>query len=101
MSGSRLLLVSLALCLFGLTSGVASAQQRATLRSVDERLTRVENVLDQSLLQMLQRIDSLQQKNRVLSGEVESLRYELQKQEQRSRELYKDTDRRIGVIETV
>ena len=97
MVGIRLLLVAtLALCL----SGVASAQQRATLKSVDQRLTRVENVLDQSLLQMLQRIDTLQQQNRLLSGEVESLRYELEKQQQRSRELYKDTDRRIGEIET-
>lgn len=96
MTGLRLLLITLALCL----SGVASAQQRTTLKTVDQRLTRVENVLDQSLLQMLQRIDGLQQKNRLLNGEVESLRYELQKLQQRNRELYRDTDRRIGEIES-
>ena len=96
MIGLRLVLILVAIGL----SGAASAQQRATLQSVDQRLQRVENVLDQSLLQMLQRIDNLQQKNRVLSGEVESLRHELQKQQQRNRELYRDTDRRIGEIES-
>lgn len=77
----------------------AQAQERPTLQTVDQRLNRVENVLDQSLLKLLQRIDSLQQEVRVLSGEVESLRYELEKQQQRNRELYRDTDRRLGDVE--
>ncbi len=84
-------------CLLGFVT--AHAQERATLQTVDQRLTRVENVLDQSLLKLLQRIDSLQQEVRVLSGEVESLRYELEKQQQRNRELYRDTDRRLGDVE--
>jgi len=75
------------------------AQERATLKTVDQRLQRVEGVLDQSLLKLLQRIDSLQQEVRVLTGEVESLGYELQKQQQRNRELYRDTDRRVGLLE--
>jgi len=79
---------------------VSFAQERVTLKTVDQRLKRVEDVLDQSLLKLLQRIDTLQQEVRVMTGEVESLRYELEKQQQRNRELYRDTDRRIGVIES-
>jgi len=96
MAELRLLLIVL---VFGFFSGTASAQQKTTLKTVDQRLTRVENVLDQSLLQMLQRIDGLQQENRLLSGDIESLRHELQKLQQRNRDLYRDTDRRIGELE--
>jgi len=95
---SMLRLTSLALlCLF--TSHVAIAQERQTLKTVDQRLTRVENVLDQSLLKLLQRIDSLQKEVRVLSGEVESLQHELGKQQQRNRELQRNTDQRITQLE--
>jgi len=80
--------------------GVSVAQERPTLNKVDQRLKRVEDVLDQSLLKLLQQIDGLQQEVRVLSGEVESLRYELEKQQQRNRELYRDTDRRITTLES-
>ncbi len=96
MWGLRSILVVLALSV----CGFSQAQEKQTIKTVDQRLTRVENVLDQSLLKLLQRIDSLQQEVRVLTGEVESLRYEMEKQQQRSRELYRDTDRRIGEIET-
>lgn len=81
-------------------NSVAKAQERQTLSTVDQRLLRVENVLDQSLLKLLQRIDNLQQEVRVLSGEVESLQHELSKQQKRNRELYRDTDQRITQIES-
>lgn len=81
-------------------SNVALAQERQTLKTVDQRLTRVENVLDQSLLNLLQRIESLQKEVRVLTGDVESLQHELGKQQQRNRELYRDTDQRITQMET-
>ena len=81
-------------------STLAVAQERPTLNNLDQRLDRVENVLDQSLLQLLQRIDDLQQEVRVLSGGLETLQNELNKQQQRSRELYRDTDRRVDELES-
>ena len=86
------------LCL--MVSNLVQAQERQTIQTIDQRLTRVENVLDQSLLKLLQRIDSLQQEVRVLSGEVESLQHELGKQQQRNRELNRNTDQRLTQIES-
>lgn len=96
MGSLRIVCVLALLCV----SANTLAQERATLATLDSRLNRVENVLDQSLLQLLQRIDNLQQEVRVLSGELESVQNELNKQQQRSRELYRDTDRRIGELES-
>lgn len=96
MTTLRVLCVLAAVCV----SGNTLAQERPTLSNLDQRLDRVENVLDQSLLQLLQRIDDLQQEVRLLSGEVESLQYELSKQQQQSRELYRDTDQRIDKLES-
>jgi len=86
------------LCFF--TSHFAIAQERQTLKTVDQRLTRVENVLDQSLLKLLQRIEGLQKEVRVLSGEVEGLQHELGKQQQRNRELQRNTEQRITQLES-
>jgi len=93
LSGLLVAVVGLAL------AGPTAAQERATVKTIDKRLLRVEKVLDQSLLSLLQRIDSLQQTVRTMSGEMESLRYELEKQQERNRELYRDTDRRMSALE--
>lgn len=97
MSALRCTVVAL-LCLA--VSNLAQAQERQTIQTLDQRLNRVEDVLDQSLLKLLQRIDSLQQEVRVLSGEVESLQHELSKQRQRNQELNRNTDQRITQIES-
>lgn len=89
-----------ALCvLFVFGSGAALAQDKLTLRSLDARLARIERVLDQSLLEQLQRVDSLQREIRSLRGEIESLNYEIDKVTKRSGDLYADTDRRITELE--
>jgi len=75
------------------------AQERLSLRSLDERLQRVERVLDQSLLSQLQRIDALQQEIRQLRGEIERLSHELGSQRRRSTDLYSDTDQRLTELE--
>ena len=75
------------------------AQQKPTLSSLDSRLQRVERVMDQSLLDQLQRIDALQRENRALRGEIESLTYELNNIKKRNSDLYADTDRRITDLE--
>ncbi len=77
----------------------AQAQSRPTLKTVDERLQRVERVMDQSLLQQLQRVDALQAEIRQLRGEIESLNFELDAQKKRNRNLYVDTDKRLGDLE--
>lgn len=78
---------------------MASAQSKAKLKDVDSRLVRVERVLDQSLLDVVQRIDGLQREIRELRGEVESLTYEVETLKKRNRELYRDTNQRITDLE--
>ncbi len=77
------------------------AQSRPKLTDVDARLQRVERVLDQSLLDLLQRIESLQAEVRGLRGEIESLNYENEALKKRSRDLYRDTDQRITDLENI
>jgi len=96
----RVWLLVISLCLLSIT-GQAHAQSRAKLADVDERLKRVERVLDQSLLNLLQQIEGLQGEVRLLRGEVESLNNELETMKKRSRDLYKDTDQRVTDLEAL
>ena len=77
----------------------AHAQDRPSVDTLDARLARVERVLDQSLLEQLQRIDGLEGELRQLRGENESLANEIETLTRRERELYADTDRRLTDIE--
>lgn len=79
--------------------GVAIAQERATVETLDSRLSRIERVLDQSMLEQFQRVDNLQQEIRTLRGEIESLTFELETLENRNTDLYADADSRIGSLE--
>lgn len=79
----------------------AHAQSRAKLAEVDSRLERVERVLDQSLLNLLQQIEGLQGEVRLLRGEIESLNNDIETLKKRNRDLYKDTDRRISDLESL
>lgn len=81
-------------------SAATLAQQKPTLSNLDSRLQRVERVMDQSLLDQLQRIDALQRENRALRGEIENLNYELDNVNKRNSDLYADTDRRITDLES-
>lgn len=76
------------------------AQSRAKLKEVDQRLQRVERVLDQSLLELLQQVESQQREIRVLRGELESQANALAKIQKSSRELYLDTDQRLTELES-
>lgn len=81
------------------TGTQAMAQEKPTLNNLNARLDRVERVLDQSLLEQLQRIDSLQQEIRGLRGEIENLNYEIDTLTRRNSDLYADTDQRITDLE--
>jgi len=74
------------------------AQGRA-LKDVDQRLQRVERVLDQSLLELLQEVESLKREIRRLRGELESQANQLEKMQNTNRDLYLDTDQRLGELE--
>jgi len=92
-----LLLALIMLC----TTGQAQAQSRAKLSDVDARLQRVEKVLDQSLLELLQQIEGLQGEVRSLRGEIENLNNDIETLKKRNRDLYGDTDRRIADLEAL
>ncbi len=99
-SSRQLLLFALTLAVLA-TTGQAQAQSRARLADVDARLQRVEKVLDQSLLELLQQIEGLQGEVRTLRGEIENLNNDIELLRKRNRDLYKDTDRRITDLEEV
>jgi len=82
-----------------LHSGAMFAQERTTLGTLDSRVGRIERVLDQSLLEQLQRVDSLQGEIRKLRGEIESLNNQIDTLTKRNSDLYADTDRRVTELE--
>jgi len=79
--------------------GSLFAQERVTLGTLDSRVSRIERVLDQSLLEQLQRVDSLQGEIRKLRGEIESLNNQIDRLNKRNADLYADTDRRVTELE--
>jgi len=87
---------AITLCVF---AGTAIAQDKPTLTTLDSRLSRIERVMDQSLLEQLQRVDALQREIRNLRGEIESLNYEVDTLKKRNADLYADTDRRVTELE--
>lgn len=78
---------------------VGFAQEKVRLNDVNDRLVRVERVLDQSLLELLQQVESLKREIRILRGELENQTYELSNVRKRNRDLYLDTDQRITDLE--
>lgn len=80
------------------TEQAAAAAPKAA--TVEERLDRVERMLNsQSLLDMLDRIDSLQQEVEQLRGLVEEQQHTIEGLKSHQRDLYLDVDRRISRIE--
>ena len=69
---------------------------------LDARVQRIERVLtNQSLLELAQRIDSLQADLRTIRGEVELLQNETQGGKTQSRSLYGDLEKRLAALETL
>ena len=68
--------------------------------TTEERLSRLERILDnQGLVEMLVRIDNLQNELQILRGEIELHSHELEDIKQRQRDLYVDIDRRLLRLE--
>lgn len=80
-------------------SGVQAAEAAKTL-PLETRVQRLERMLDNRvLIQLLQRIESLQQEMRTLRGEIELQTNEIEAMNKRNRDLYLDTDNRLQAIE--
>jgi tol-pal system protein YbgF len=68
--------------------------------SVEQRLSRLERVLEsQSLLEMSERLDALQQEVQLLRGQLEEQQHQMAGMKDRQRELYLDVDRRMSQLE--
>lgn len=76
---------------------VAEAAKRLPL---EKRVQRLERMLDNRVLvQLLQRIEGLQQEVRTLRGQVELQANEVKMMSKRNRDLYLDTDSRLQAVE--
>src|SRR3954468_20376966 len=72
------------------------------MNDLDARLQRIERVMtNQSLLEMAQRIDTLQNELRTMRGEVELLQNQSEGGKAQSRSLYGDLEKRIAALETL
>src|SRR6185436_9431930 len=72
------------------------------LNDLDARLQRIERVLtNQSLLELSQRIESMQADIRTMRGEVELLQNDSQGGKSQSRALYGDLEKRLAALETL
>ncbi|MEL6869028.1 MAG: tol-pal system protein YbgF [Pseudomonadota bacterium] len=71
------------------------------LADIERRLERVERVVqNDSLVQLVARVDALSQDIDALRGQSESAGFETQKMAERQRELYRDLDERLQSIES-
>jgi len=80
-------------------SGQGAAATASTL-TLEQRVAKIERLVEsQTLLDMLQRLDALQQEVQQLRGMVEEQGHTMDGLTQRQRELYLDIDRRIRQVE--
>lgn len=86
--------------LAGLVLLIASTGS-AHAQAIEQRLQRIERILDNSaLIDMVQRMESLQNEVRSLRGQLEQRENELASMRERQRKLYLDTDGRLQAIES-
>jgi tol-pal system protein YbgF len=76
---------------------LAPVIDRAAIASQAEASRKLES---QALLDMLSKMDALQNETQALRSQVEELNHELENQKQRQRDLYLDVDRRLREVET-
>ncbi|OOG25618.1 tol-pal system protein YbgF [Thioalkalivibrio denitrificans] len=98
LSRARLLLVPAVLL-----PALAVAQQQPPPpdpRQLDARIQRLERLMDnQALLDMMRRLDALEQEVRAMRGDAETNRHELESLRNRQRDLYLDVDSRLQALE--
>jgi tol-pal system protein YbgF len=101
----KLPLSVVALCSFGIIGCAVSPEEdpvQIRLKDLDSRVQRIERVLtNQSLLELAQRIDTLQADLRTIRGEVEMLQNQSEGGKNQSRALYGDLEKRRAALETL
>ncbi|WP_019625541.1 tol-pal system protein YbgF [Thioalkalivibrio sp. ALJT] len=95
-----------ALVALPLLSGSAGAQDssvfatQAQIRQVEQRLDRIERVLDSSAMnELLQTSETLGRDLRELRGEVDTLRHEVDRLSTRQRDQFRHLDERVAAVE--
>lgn len=79
---------------------VVDATGQSTSADLEARLEKVERRLDnQSMVEMLTRLDQLQQEMQNIVGQMEVLNHEMENIKKRQKDLYVDIDRRITQVE--
>ena len=103
MNTSRSLVVALgALALGGCAVSPEEDPVQIRMNDIDARLQRIERVLtNQSLLELAQRIDALQNDVRTIRGEVEMLQNQTEGGKTQTRNLYGDLEKRLAALETL
>lgn len=103
MNTARSLVVALgALALGGCAVSPEEDPVQIRMNDIDTRLQRIERVLtNQSLLDMAQRIDALQNDVRTIRGEVEMLQNQTEGGKTQTRNLYGDLEKRLAALETL
>jgi tol-pal system protein YbgF len=85
-------------CLVAAVAAMLSAPLHA--ESTDDRLDRIEKLLNnQTLLDMVERLDAMQAEMQQLRGSVEEQQHTIEGLKERQRELYLDIDRRLSRFE--
>jgi tol-pal system protein YbgF len=93
---------ALALALGLLVSGCATTRPeddpvQVKLNDVDARLTRIERIIsNQSLVDLAQRLDSVQADLRQLRGRIEEIEYKQEALRKQQKDFYNDLDKRVG-----
>lgn len=67
--------------------------------STEERLSRVEGIVDGQMLDILMRLQSIEREIQVLRGTIEVHTHQLDEGSKKQKELYLDLDRRLSAIE--
>lgn len=95
----RLIIVSAILALSGCVTPPEEDPVYQKMLEIDGRMQRVERVVsNQSLLEMAQRLDALQEDLRQLRGRIEELENSNQALRKQQRDLYSDLDKRLSQL---
>lgn len=79
---------------------VQSVGEQGASRELEARITRLERMLSaQGLMQILSRLDRLQQEVQQLRGEIELQSHEVERVRKQQRDLYLDLDRRLSALQ--
>jgi len=99
----KLPLTAVVLASLGIVGCAVSPEEdpvQIRLKDLDNRVQRIERVLtNQSLLELAQRIDTLQSDLRSIRGEVEMLQNQSEGGKSQTRTLYADLEKRIAALE--